>query len=65
MLALCYQAYKGTLQDDYCYNLVIRLGGWASLRIDTILFFVPENRAELLILAHPHLQRRPDQDYIL
>jgi len=65
MLVQCYQAYKGTLHDDYCYNLVIGLGGWASLRVDSILFFVPENRASLLILAHPLLVRRPDQDYVV
>jgi hypothetical protein len=64
MLIQCYQGYKGTFADDYCYNLVIKLGGWTRLGIDTILFFVPENRAELLILAHPQLLRRPDQDYI-
>lgn len=65
MLIHCYQARLGTVSDDYCYNLVIKLGGWASLQVDTVLFFVPEHRSELLVLAHPQLQRRPDQDYIL
>jgi hypothetical protein len=65
MLIQCYQGVIGTWADDYCFNLALRLGGWASLRIDTIWFFVPENRAELLVLAHPDLLRRRDQDYIL
>ncbi len=64
MRILCYRGYKGTFENDYCYNLVIKLGGWASLQIDVIDFFVPENRAELLVLAHPKLQRRPEGDYI-
>jgi hypothetical protein len=64
MRILCYRARKGLFEDDYCYNLVIKLGGWASIGIDVIDYFVPETRMGLLVLAHPKLQRRPQGDYI-
>lgn len=61
---ICLRGYKGTFADDYCYNLAIKLGGWVTLGIDVIDFYVPEHRAELLILAHPQLTRRPQGDHI-
>ena len=65
MLIQCYQGPLGTPADDYCYNLASKLGGWATLRVDVIWFFVPEHRAGILILAHGQLERRACQDYFL
>jgi hypothetical protein len=65
MKALCYRASLGTPWDDHCYNLMIQLGGWTTIGIDTLDYFVPENRSFLLVLSHPQLERRESHDYFL
>jgi len=65
MKALCYRASLGTPWDDHCYNLMIRLGGWSTIGIGIIDYYVPEDRSFLLALSHPQLERRESQDYIL
>ena len=65
MKALCYRASLGTPWDDHCYNLMIQLGGWTTIGIDTLDYFVPENRSFLLVLSHPKLERRESHDYFL
>ena len=65
MLILCYRRYKGSFDDDYCFRLVQQLGGWISMRVDTIDFYVPENRAELLLLSGSGFIRHPELDYVL
>ena len=64
MLIQCWRGYKGVMEDDRCFQMTQRLGGFAKIRIDHIDFFVPEDRAEFLILLEPRLIRLPDQDYI-
>lgn len=63
--ALCYRARLHTPWDDHCYNLMIKLGGWSSIGIGIIEYYVPEDRSFLLILSHPELERRENQDYII
>jgi len=65
MKVLCYRADLHTPWDDYCYNLMIKLGGWSTIGIVTIDYYVPEDRSFLLTLSHPKLERRASQDYIL
>jgi hypothetical protein len=65
MKALCYRASLGTPWDDHCYNLMIQLGGWTTIGIGTLDYFVPENRSFLLVLSHPKLERRESHDYFL
>ena len=63
---LCYRACWPWQQwDDHCYNLMIKLGGWSSIGIGIIEYYVPEDRSFLLILSHPELERRENQDYII
>ena len=52
------------MEDDQCFQMALRLGGFAKIRIDHIDFFVPEDRAEFLVLLAPGLIRLADQDYI-
>lgn len=63
MRILCYRGYKGSMEDDRCFLMTQRLGGFAKIRIDHIDFFVPEDRAEFLVLLEPTLARRPEEDY--
>ena len=65
MLIQCYRASLGTPWDDHCYNLMIKLGGWSTIGIIHIDYYVPEDRSFLLTLSHPKLERRVSQDYIL
>ena len=44
---------------------MIKLGGWSTIGIVTIDYYVPEDRSFLLILSHPELERRENQDYII
>lgn len=44
---------------------MIKLGGWSSIGIGIIEYYVPEDRSFLLILSHPELERRENQDYII
>ena len=65
MLVVCYRRYKGAFDDDYAFELVQKLGGWTSMRIDSIDFYVPENRVELLLLSGGDYIRMPELDYII
>ena len=64
MRIICYRRYKGAFEDDYAFQLVQKLGGWVSMRVDSIDFYVPEDRASLLLLLGSGWQRRPEVDYI-
>ena len=65
MLIVCYRRYKGCFEDDYAFELVQRLGGWVSMRVDSIDFYVPENRAELLLLSGLGYTRMSELDYVV
>lgn len=64
MLIQCWRGYKGFMEDDRCFQMAVRLGGFARIRIDHIDFFVPEDRAEFLLLLEPRLIRVEREDYI-
>ena len=64
MLIVCYRRYKGSFDDDYPFQLVQRLGGWATMRVDSIDFYVPEHRASLLLLSGSGYIRMRELDYI-
>lgn len=64
MRIICYRRYKGAFEDDYAFQLVQKLGGWTSMRVDSIDFYVPEDRASLLLLSGSGYIRMSELDYI-
>ena len=51
-----------TLDRDVIGLYVQRAGGRFEPRADTVVFWVPESAASLLVLAWPELERISDQD---
>jgi hypothetical protein len=51
-------------EQDELYNLAMRLGGWASILVDSVVYTVPSDRAYLLYILDSNLVPASDRDYI-
>lgn len=60
----CYRSRSDWTVQDPLSILVQRLGGWLSIRCDCVDYWVPEDRAYMLFLLDPNLQRKPELDYL-
>lgn len=60
----CYRFYHSDPWDvEQIWSTVDRCGGWMSLHIDHIDFYLPQPHHCLFILAYP-LQPRPELNYV-
>ena len=61
----CYRLdYRSNYDEEVVWGLVQRHGGHISIRQDCIDFWIHRDFEELLIMAFPDLQRKPDLDYV-
>ena len=65
MLYTAYRSTKPVTEQDEISLYVQRIGGWLSVRVDTVVYIVPEERAYMLSLFDPSIQRYPELDYIV
>lgn len=64
MLYTCYRSRLPIHLQDELSLLAQRLGGWLSVEFDSVLYSVPEDRAYMLFLIDPHLERYSKGDWI-
>ena len=64
MLYTCVRCRSSWAVQDPLSLLVQRMGGWLSIRADSVLYWVPEHTVYLLYVIDPHLERLPRLDYI-
>ena len=65
---MLYTAHRSTRpfsEQDAISLYVQRIGGWISIRVDTVVYIVPEERAYMLSLFDPAIERFPQLDYIV
>ncbi len=65
MLYTAYRSTKPVTEQDDISLYVQRIGGWLSIRADTVVYIVPDDRAYMLSLFDPSIQRYPQLDYIV
>jgi len=64
-LMLCYRWTSAMSADRDTIGLYVqRAGGHFAPHADTVMFWVPERAASMLVLAWPELERMRDQDLI-
>ena len=63
-LIVCLRSHADWHIQDPLSLMVQRLHGFFSVRCDCIDYFVLEELAYMLYLIDPHLQRKPELDYI-
>lgn len=64
MLYPCVRSRAAWHIQDPLSLLVQRLGGWLSIRVDSVLYWVPETHTYMLYLLDPQLEREDHLDYI-
>lgn len=62
----CYRLGYGAehYDEEAVWALVQRHGGFLSIRMDCIDFWIPRCYESLLVLAYPKLVRQPALDYL-
>lgn len=65
MLIECYRCHMPIAEQDPLSIMAQRLGGWLSVSYIWVDYWVPEDRAYLLFLYDPNLERLPKLDYIV
>jgi hypothetical protein len=61
----CYRlGYRSDYDSEAVWELVQRHGGFLSIRVDVIDFWIAPDLASLLVIAYPDLERRADLDYV-
>ena len=59
----CYRlGYSCDYDSEAVWALVQRHGGFLSIRVDVIDFWIAPDLASLLVIAYPRLERRVDLD---
>ena len=59
----CYRSWADLAEQERLWLFVSRTGGWMSLGLGWIDFWVPEKYSSLFCLM-ARLERRPDLDYL-
>jgi hypothetical protein len=61
----CYRlGYRSDYDEELVWALVQRHGGFLSIRVDVIDFWIHPQWETFLLMAFPDLERREDLDYI-
>ena len=62
-LIVCYRSRAPWDIQDPLSIMVQRLQGFLAIRFDCVDYFVPQDRAYMLHLYDPNLERKPELDY--
>lgn len=65
---MLYTAHRTTRpldEQDAISQYVQRIGGWLSIRADTVVYVVPSDRAYMLSLFDSSIEPYPQDDHIV
>jgi hypothetical protein len=65
MLAHSYLSRADQSTQELLWLQCQALGGWMSIRVDSIVYTVPETYAYILTLIDPRIERYACMDYIM
>ena len=61
----CYRSHMSNLEQDPLSLFVQRVGGWMSVGIGCVDYWVPEPYALMIYMYDPTVERRSGDDYLV